>query len=215
VSSDEESRMPVKTGEQLDPEATKARILDVAGQVFYERGVHAAGIQEIASRATASKFTIYHYFNSKEGLIRAVVQARSDRIHEWLEREIRDVAPGRERILALFNLLADWFQREDFRGCAVMNAVVDTRGDAGLARELAREHLARYLALLRQCLVEAGVAEPTVLARQLLVLIEGATVINAVEADRRFGADTRKIVELLLDSAIAASAESTPVEAAQ
>jgi hypothetical protein len=29
--------------------------------------------------------------------------------------------------------------------------------------------------LLRRCLVEAGVAEPTVLARQLLVLIEGAT----------------------------------------
>jgi AcrR family transcriptional regulator len=201
--------MPVKAGEQLDPEATKARILDVASQVFYERGVHAAGIQEIASRAAASKLTIYHYFDSKEGLVRAVVQARSDRIHEWIEREIRDVAPGRERILALFDLLADWFQREDFRGCAVMNAVVDTRGDAGSARELAREHLVRYLVLLRRCLVEAGVAEPTVLARQLLVLIEGATVINAVEADRRFGADTRKIVELLLDSALAASAEPT------
>lgn len=208
--------MPIKAGERLDPEATKARILNVASQVFYERGVHAAGIQEIASRAAASKLTIYHYFGSKEGLVRAVVQARSDRIHEWLEREIRKAAPGRERILALFNLLADWFQREDFQGCAVMNAAVDTRGDTGSARELAREHLARYLALLRRCLAETGVAEPTVLARQLLVLIEGATVINAVEADKRFGVDTRKIVELLLDSAmIGASAAPTPVEAAQ
>jgi AcrR family transcriptional regulator len=207
--------MPVKAGERLDPEVTKARILDVASQVFYERGVHASGMQEIASRAAASKLTIYHYFDSKEGLVRAVVRARSDRIHEWLEREIGDVAPGRERILALFGLLADWFQREDFKGCAVMNAAVDTRGDTVSARELARDHLARYLVLLRRCLVEAGVVEPTVLARQLLVLIEGATVINAVEADKRFGADARKIVELLLDSAIAASAAPTTVEAAQ
>jgi AcrR family transcriptional regulator len=212
---DERSRMPVKAGEQIDPEATKARILDVASQVFYERGVHAAGIQEIANRAAASKLTIYHYFDSKEGLVKAVVQARSDRIHEWIEREISDLAPGRERILGLFNLLADWFQRKDFQGCAVMNAAIDTRGGTCSARELAREHLARYLVLLRRCLVEAGVAEPTVLARQLLVLIEGVTVINAVETDKRFSTDTRKIVELLLDSAIATSTAETPVEAAQ
>jgi AcrR family transcriptional regulator len=205
--------MPVKAGERLDPDATKARILRVAGQLFYERGVHAVGIQEIADRATASKLTIYRYFHSKEGLVMAVLRARSARIHEWLEQGIKDVAPGRDRIFALFDLLADWYQQEDFEGCAVMNGAIDTRGDSGLTRELAREHLARYLALLGRCLVEAGVRDPTVLARQLLVLIEGATMVSSVQADERVGAETRKIVELLLDSAIPASAAPTPIAA--
>lgn len=205
--------MPVKAGERLDPDATKARILRVAGQLFYERGVHAVGIQEIADRATASKLTIYRYFHSKEGLVMAVLRARSARIHEWLEQGIKDVAPGRDRIFALFDLLADWYQQEDFEGCAVMNGAIDTRGDSGLTRELAREHLARYLALLERCLVEAGVRDPTVLARQLLVLIEGATMVSSVQADERVGAETRKIVELLLDSAIPASAAPTPIAA--
>jgi AcrR family transcriptional regulator len=205
--------MPVKAGERLDPNATKARILRVAGQLFYERGVHAVGIQEIADRATASKLTIYRYFHSKEGLVMAVLRARSDLIHEWLERGIKDVTPGRDRVFALFDLLADWYQQEGFVGCAVMNAAIDTRGDSGVIRELAREHLARYLRLLRRCLVEAGVRDPTVLARQLLVLVEGATMVNSVQPDKRVGAETRKIVEILLDSTIAAGAEPTPVAA--
>lgn len=205
--------MPVKAGERLDPDATKARILRVAGQLFYERGVHAVGIQEIADRATASKLTIYRYFHSKEGLVMAVLRARSNRIHAWLEQGVKDVAPGRDRILALFDLLANWYQQEGFEGCAVMNGAIDTRGDSGLTREVAREHLARYLALLGRCLAEAGVRDPTVLARQLLVLIEGATMVSSVQADERVGAETRKIVELLLDSAIPASAAPIPVAA--
>jgi AcrR family transcriptional regulator len=203
--------MPVKAGERLDPEATKTRIVRVAGQLFYERGVHAVGIQEIADRATASKLTIYRYFRSKEGLVMAVLRARSDQIHEWLERGIRDVAPGRDRVFTLFDLLAGWYQQEGFMGCAVLNAAIDTRGDSGVIRELAREHLARYLGLLRRCLVEAGVGDPTVLARQLLVLIEGATMVNFVHADERVGAETRKIVEVLLESTIASDAAPTPV----
>jgi AcrR family transcriptional regulator len=205
--------MPVKAGERLDPDATKARILGVAGQLFYERGVHAVGIQEIADRATASKLTIYRYFHSKEGLVMAVLRARSDRIHEWLEEGTKDVAPGRDRIFALFDLLADWHQQEGFAGCAVMNGAIDTRGDSGLTREVAREHLARYRALLERCLVEAGVPDPTVLARQLLVLIEGATMVSSMQADERVGAETRRVVELLLDSAIPASAAPIPVAA--
>lgn len=203
--------MPVKAGERLDPDATKARILRVAAQLFYERGVHAVGIQEIADRATASKLTIYRYFHSKEGLVMAVLRTRSDLIHAWLEQGIRDVPPGRDRILALFDLLAAWYQQEGFAGCAVMNGAIDTRGDSGPTGEVAREHLARYLALLERCLAEAAVRDPTVLARQLLVLIEGATMVSFVQADERVGAETRKIVELLLDSAIPASAAPVPV----
>ncbi|MBV9730862.1 MAG: hypothetical protein JO309_15940 [Pseudonocardiales bacterium] len=55
--------------------------------------------------------------------------------------------------------------------------------------------------------------DPTVLARQLLVLVEGATMVNAVQADEWVGAETRKIVEILLDFTIAASAVPTPVAA--
>src|SRR3984957_1181819 len=49
------------------------RILDAAQQVFLERGLAGASIDEIASLASAGKPTIYARFPGKEALFAAVV----------------------------------------------------------------------------------------------------------------------------------------------
>lgn len=190
--------MPVKPGQPIDPEATKARILDTCVRLFYERGVHSVGIGAIAARAGTSKLTIYRYFNSKDGLVDAVLRSRSDRVHEWIRREVDQVEPGRARVLRLFDLLAGWYREVGFRGCGVVNVAIETRGGSAAVVRRARAHLDRYLVLLRQCLREAGVAAPDQVARQLLILIEGATIVTAVNADPDVPTDTRRIVELLL-----------------
>lgn len=66
---------------------------------------------------------------------------------------------------------------------------------------LARHHLQTYRDLLVGCLAEAGIADPAPLARQLLVLIEGATVISAIDGDPAPAADARTAAEALLASA--------------
>lgn len=193
--------MPVAPGTALDPERTKAKVLQAAGELFYERGVHGVGVNEIAARANASKLSIYRYFHSKEGLVAAMLAQRSAHIHGWLAEQVADAAPGRDRVLALFDRLIGWFGEQGYRGCIVVNAAIDTRIDNEDVRETAREHLLRYRALLSGELASAGIADPDGLASQLLVLIEGATITAAVEGTARAGNDARRAAAALLDAA--------------
>lgn len=63
-----------------DPERTKADILEVATHEFSEKGLSGARIDEIAERTRTSKRMIYYYFESKEGLYRAVLEESYRRI---------------------------------------------------------------------------------------------------------------------------------------
>jgi AcrR family transcriptional regulator len=49
-------------------------ILDVAGDVFAQRGYHEGSMDEIAERAEVSKPILYTYFGSKEGLYLAYIE---------------------------------------------------------------------------------------------------------------------------------------------
>ena len=194
-------RVPVRPGEAIDPEATRNRILEVSEDLFYRRGICPVGITEIADAAEASKMSIYRYFGSKDGLVKAALSYRSDRVHRWLAEGLAHVAPGPQRVLAVFDLLTDWFREERFRGCAMVSAATEDRGSGGAPTLLARAHLQTYRELLARCLTEAGVDCPESLARQLLILIEGSTVISAVDGDPAAGTDARRVAEALLAAA--------------
>ncbi len=173
----------VVKGSTVDPAATRARILDTATELFYARGVHAVGVNEIAAAAGASKLSLYRYFPSKDQLVTAMLVERSERVHDWLRRETADASPGPARVLAVFDLLIDWFAQPGYHGCVVVNAASDTRGNPAVIGELARVHLARYRDLLAERLTEMVPVppDPEALARQLLLLIEGATVVSAID----------------------------------
>jgi len=63
-----------------DPDRTKANIIEVATHEFSEKGLSGARIDEIAERTRTSKRMIYYYFESKEGLYRAVLEDSYRRI---------------------------------------------------------------------------------------------------------------------------------------
>jgi AcrR family transcriptional regulator len=58
----------------------RAQILDGATEVFVESGYGAATIDLVASRAGASKATIYGFFGGKEGLFTAIIEERAERV---------------------------------------------------------------------------------------------------------------------------------------
>ena len=72
---------PAKAGPRTnDSSRTKADILAVATGEFAEKGLSGARIDEIAERTRTSKRMIYYYFESKEGLYRAVLEDSYRRI---------------------------------------------------------------------------------------------------------------------------------------
>jgi acetyl esterase/lipase len=63
-----------RRGWKQDPDRVKSNILQVALEVFAERGFSGARVDEIAARTETSKRMIYYYFGDKEGVYRAVLE---------------------------------------------------------------------------------------------------------------------------------------------
>ncbi|MBU3067161.1 TetR/AcrR family transcriptional regulator [Nocardia sp. NEAU-G5] len=189
--------------------ATRSKILDAAADLFYEKGVHAVGVNEIAARAHASKLSMYRYFPSKTELVESMLEEHSDHIHAWLLRKTADAPEGQARVLSVFDLLIAWFAQPGYRGCTVVNTVTDTRADPVISA-IARRHLARYREMLETRLTEAGITLPRTLARQLLLLIEGASVVSAIEGSPDSGADARLAAEHLLTATLSAQTTAPP-----
>lgn len=194
--------VPVRPGQSIDPAATRRRILRTAERVFYRRGITTVGVSDIAEAAGASKASIYRNFGSKEGLIEATLSYRSERVHRWLAEDTAHLAVGAERVLGVFDLLLAWYHEDDFRGCAMVSAAAEDRVGDTPATRLAREHLNTYRRFLTACLTDAGAQDAQTLARRLLILIEGATVISAIDHEPAAGEDARALAAELLHAAV-------------
>lgn len=197
--------MPVSKGATLDPDRTRAVILESATALLYRRGLDGVGVAELCTAVGASKETLYRHFGSKDGLIDAVLTARSDRVMRWLADAA--AAAGDDpaaQLAAVFDALGTWYAEPEFRGCAIVNAAAQRQADP--PRAIAARHLGRYLELLEDIATRAGAAEPAVLAQQLLMLVEGATVVaDQHRSDGRAAIHARQAALTLLAAATSRS----------
>jgi len=60
--------------------ATRARIVDAAASLVYERGFAGTSLDDVMAATGASKSQLYHYFADKDALIREVIRAQLGRI---------------------------------------------------------------------------------------------------------------------------------------
>jgi AcrR family transcriptional regulator len=60
--------------------ATRARIVDAAAELIFERGVASTSTEDIREAAGVSNSQLYHYFAGKSDLVRAVVERQAERI---------------------------------------------------------------------------------------------------------------------------------------
>lgn len=64
----------------------RAHLLDKALALFAARGYDGVGVQEIVESAGVTKPTLYHYFNSKRGLLEALLAERFTPLDAELDR---------------------------------------------------------------------------------------------------------------------------------
>jgi AcrR family transcriptional regulator len=159
--------------------ATKARqrLLETAEELFYAEGIRASGIERILQESGVGRASFYRHFRGKDDLVVEVLRGRDARWRAWLEETVTARGlPAAQRPLAVFDALADRFASENFRGCAFINTMVETADPASPAFRAAAEHKLRVVAYIDRLLVEAGLPGHEVLARQLALLMDGATV---------------------------------------
>ena len=103
-------------------QSPRERILRVAHKLFYGQGINTTGIDQIIGDAAVAKQSFYKYFPSKRSLVMAFLEERHERWLKWFIGGVfaKAKTPG-DRLIAMFDVLEEWFAEEDFRGCAFLN----------------------------------------------------------------------------------------------
>lgn len=157
------------------------RILRVASEMFYREGIRAVGVDAIASEADVTKKTLYENFGSKDRLVAAYLRARDERWRAWLRDAVeRQGGSAKERLLSTFDALAEWMERENPRGCGFVNAAAELPHADHPARAVVMEQKRWLRGYLAELATDGGAEDPEDLAERLMILHEGATVVNSL-----------------------------------
>jgi TetR/AcrR family transcriptional regulator, transcriptional repressor of aconitase len=182
-------------------EARRAEILDAAETCFIRRGLHQATMHDICEESQLSPGAVYRYFDSKDDLIDAVAERRTQQEMQFIDEAKSQTSEAAEALTILGDRFWGQFLRPDFEHWA--------RLDIEIWPETLRNprHQARVReqrAMLRQALtevcrlaIEQGTmrleANPVAMANLLMALYRGLQLHKAIDPT----VDTDEIFSLL------------------
>lgn len=160
--------------------SNRERLMDAAGELFYREGLHAITADRVADRAGLTKPTIYNLFGSKDALVLETLQRRGEQIREHIAQRAGKFADPRRKLLEVLEVHAEMLMSEGFHGCPLILAAVQAP-DSAHARELAQAHKTWLRGLLAQFARRARLKSPDALASSLVLVLEGAAAMSAVQ----------------------------------
>jgi AcrR family transcriptional regulator len=198
--------MPAKTKTSADDGAAKrsprARLLQVASELFYAEGVQSVGIDRVIERAGVAKASLYSTFGSKEGLVCAYLNARHEETLARLRSAIAATEDPIERLLAVFDAQARLFHTPDFHGCAFTAAATEAPS-GGRIDAAAQSYRHDIHVLFNELAVAAGVPDPELLASQLQLVYDGGGLAANLDKNPEIATAARAAASALIATALA------------
>jgi AcrR family transcriptional regulator len=160
----------------------RQRILEAATKLLYQRGIDAAGVNDIVADADVAPMTLYRQFGGKDALVVAALGHWSDAWLDWLRERTRRGGSPEASLEGFWDALEEWFSMERFRGSLIENAAAELRSRP--------EHpawgvIVAHRMALRQLLEElarmAGATDPSGAADQLQLLADGAVTVAMID----------------------------------
>jgi AcrR family transcriptional regulator len=155
------------------PSQARQRLLETAERLFYADGIRAVGVERILNESGVGRASFYRHFAAKDDLVVAVLEGRDERWRQWLTDAVTERGG---QPLAVFDALGERFARDDFRGCAFINSMVESADPKSAAHRVAAAHKRKVVRYVDGLLTEAGVANHAQIADQFILLIDGAIV---------------------------------------
>jgi AcrR family transcriptional regulator len=154
--------------------------MEAAGELFYREGLHAITADRVADRAGLTKPTIYNLFGSKDALVLETLQRRGRQIRDHIEQRAAAHVDPQRKLAEVLQVHAEMLTSEGFHGCPLILAAVQAPG-SNEARALALAHKTWLRRLLAQFARRGGLKSPEALASSLVLLLEGAAAMSAVQ----------------------------------
>src|SRR6185436_4519074 len=106
----------------------KEKIERTAYTLFTRHGVRAVGVDTIVARSGVGKMTLYRHYRSKDALALAFFERRFERFSLAWQAQVEALRlPPREALLAVFDVLENWYHSPGYTGCPVVKAVLEAR----------------------------------------------------------------------------------------
>jgi len=179
----------------------RERLLETAQKLTYIHGM-GVGVDALLKEANVARRSLYEHFGGKDGLIAEVLR-RSTAEDEARYREVMQAAGDdpRDRLLAVFDNLAEVIAEPDFRGCRYLAADLALADPRHPAHAITRRYREGVHDLLERELRELRHPQPAHAADQLLLLIDGALAAAATRPETHPAASAGELAEQILDSA--------------
>jgi AcrR family transcriptional regulator len=181
--------------------SARERLLAAAEALFYGEGINTVGIDRVIEHAGVAKASLYDCFGSKEGLIQAYLTTRHEARQKLLRERLAQFDDPRERLLSVFDVLAELGPATSFRGCAFIRAHAEAHTEETV-KAICDEARSWMRALFTDLARDAGAADPERMAAQLVLLYDGTAVAAQMDRDPTAAKAARAAAALMLDSAV-------------
>ena len=184
--------------------STRDRIISASSKLFYEHGIKGVSLDAVAARAKLTKRTLYYHFRSKDDLVAAYLEAR-DQPNLTLFRRWFDEASGAlpHRVQAIFDHLARSARHPKWKGCGFLRTSAELADMPGHpAMRIGAAHKKKFEAWLCETFEAAGLATASQLARQVVLLLDGAFAVMLLHRDASYMETAGKAASTLITTAM-------------
>jgi AcrR family transcriptional regulator len=189
--------IPVKRAEKRE------HLIEVATELFNRCGYHASGIDLVIAKARIAKTTLYRHFPSKEDLIVAVLKRIDAQYRDDMRQAVDGMTRGvKEKLLATFDVLEDWFRSKTFYGCPFMSAASEYNLRSSPVFHEVEMHKRLMIAYFEELARAAGFDEPARIGEEINLLHEGATAVTQVSGDPTTARRAKAMAARLIDATV-------------
>ncbi|WP_329333438.1 TetR/AcrR family transcriptional regulator [Streptomyces sp. NBC_01352] len=174
----------------------RERLLDAAATLTYRDGV-GVGVEALCKAAGVSKRSMYQLFESKGELLAASLEERASAYVARALPPADDDRSPRERILHVFEGVELQASAPEFQGCRYLAVQIELKDRSHPASQVAHRIKAGLTAFFRGEAERGGASDPDLLARQLILVFDGAGARAGIGADNLTGLIMPTVVPLL------------------
>jgi AcrR family transcriptional regulator len=167
---------------------TRDRIIAAATRLFYSEGIRATSVDAVAEKAGITKKTLYYHFQTKDELIAAYLASRDQPTLAYYERWFAETEGSTaDKVRGLFLSFARSADTPNWRGCGFLRTIAELASTPGHpAIKAGAAHKKKFEAWMADRLAREGVPEPKRIARQIVILLDGAATVMLIHRDTAY-----------------------------
>jgi TetR/AcrR family transcriptional regulator, transcriptional repressor for nem operon len=171
---------------------TRQRILAAAAELMFEHGVAETTLEDIRAAAGVSGSQVYHYFEDKQALVRAVIDYQTDAVLDTQGKHL-DSIDTMAGLRAWRDLIVDHQRQLECRGgCPIGSLAAEVAESDSAARLAAARGFRRWEGRIRdglRAMRERGDlppdADPEDLALATLAALQGGLLLTQIQRETK------------------------------